>query len=294
MGSWKNFLDVFIKADEDFFPENFYRKFLAPLKKNLTTRPVTEAFSYARKLIDCMYTQRFEELDTRKEYYCTPIDFLDLMVTYRNNFIGHGTQSMSKYKTMFTPLLKKGIIDLCEILRRIWFAFPIYEAKSASQAGGKYFILKPLLDDDSVTEIHSTDSEIEPEKLYILVDRKAKKVSSLFPIALWHKDDILFLNGSQDFRDIKYLGFLNSEPLKTEVHEDAFCDYILPFMNVPKLNSNDLADARAIAQALAMKDSGWSFPSLKKNDVIGPKDNQYMLIKPLGRGGMAEIWKGRV
>ena len=78
---------------------------------------------------------------------------------------------------------------------------------------------------------------------------------------------------------------------KTDKHETAFCNFILPFMGGASLNTSDLTDARALAQAMQLMDSGWTFPRLSKGMEIGSEGSKYRLIEQIGSGGMAVVWR---
>ncbi|MFC1895359.1 serine/threonine-protein kinase [Thermodesulfobacteriota bacterium] len=290
-GSWKNILQKLAKADKTLFPDNFSEIFLAPLSKNANSPALSATHGFANRMLEYAASGDEKVLEIRKDMPCSPLDFFDVMVSYRNAFIGHGTQMMSKQQIEFAPYLKKGAIALCDVLRPLWLHFPIYRAEKASESGAEFHRLTPLTSDQDISQIDSKDENVAEGRLYVCFDKRTPKAAPIYPIALWDDEDVLFLNGAIDYKSIKYMGYVKGRMKKTDKHETAFCNFIIPFMGGISLDTLDLSDARALSQAMQLMDSGWTFPRLSKAMEIGSEGSRYRLIEEIGSGGMAVVWR---
>ena len=292
MGSWAGFVRAITALGEDKLPDGFHSGFLAPLKRKSGNEAVGRAGRAAQAIVDAASSRDGVQLSGGSGRY-SALDFFDLMVRYRNATDGHGFHSLSQEQQAALGDLGAGVKALCHELRPIWLAFPLYVAVQTSSAGASFHRLVPLVKDPGIAELESQGEGLMADRLYVLLDRKFKEFASLYPIALWHGDDALFLNGSQNFAEIKYLGFASQEHLQTDKHEKAFCNFVLPFMGGENLSVTDLSDARVKAQAETLKAGGWVFPQLKVGSEVGPEGARYRLTRRLGRGGMAEVWAAR-
>ena len=293
MGSWKNFLDVLAGAQPEYFPDNFHKKFLTPLKRKLKNPAIKEAYDLARRVVEYAATPDRELLDSCGQSSCSALEFLDLLVSYRNAYSGHATHVLTEPQLRLLPLLQTGLRALNNELRPVWLAFPVYLAERGTSAGAPFFRFVPLVEDPGLQPIEIPGDSYIDTGLYVRLDAKRRTFAALYPAALWHGDDILFLNGASDFRDIKYLGYVGHAQMKTDKHEEAFCNFVLPFMGGQSLNSTNLEDARVKAQGEVLQETGWSFPRFKKGTEVGPEENRYRLLKHLGRGGMADVWQAK-
>lgn len=291
MGSWKNFLQSLASSDKDFFPYSFFDAFLAPLKKKVKNPALSGAYGFATQMIEYGKSGDEKDFDSNREIQCSPLEFFDLMVIYRNNFIGHGTQTMSEPMIKFSSFLKKGAIALCNHLRPLWLRHPVYLAKKNTDSGAVFHRLIPLTSEEGIHEIHCTEESVVDGRLYICFGNRDLKPVSLYPIALWDNDDILFLNGALDYRDIKYIGYVKKGMKTSDKHEKEFCNFILPFMGGTSLQTAALDDAKALAHAMQLMESGWKFPRLTVNMTIGTENEKYKLEKEIGSGGMAVVWQ---
>ncbi len=292
MGSWKNILDVLANSDEAHFPAGFHGSFLAPLKsKRKTNADIERANGVGQLMLRYAADPDPALLQEDKRVKCTPLGFLDLMVQYRNEYEGHTARFEDAPKRRFLPFLNTGLRALCHQLRPVWIACPVYRAVEASTAGARFHKLHPLVEDPGVRPIETQSRHIQRDALYVLVDPKREDLASMYPIALWKEDDILFLNGSRDFGEIKYLGYSSAHMEATDKHNDAFCNFILGFMGGHSLSSTDLADARVKAQAETLGDWGWQYPRLRAGAGIPRSEPRYELVERIGEGGMAVVWR---
>ncbi len=291
MGSWKNFLQMFGRAEERHFPEHFHREFLRPLTVRLEDDTVAAAYGSLRLMLDRAGHHDPEENCDAEPRPCSALDFFDSMVAYRNDYVAHGTQALPNRCSEVAELLHRGTIRLCERLAPLWRAYPVFVAKRETESGVTYHRLLPLIDEPGAAEVRVTGDSVVDGRLYVCFSRRRPHPASLYPLALWHEEEILFLNGTRDFREIKYLGFGRTTVHKTDIHEQAFCDFLQPFMGVKPFSAADLADARVTAHAVSLVDGGWRFPRLSQGMEVGSAGPSYRLRRKLGHGGMAEVWE---
>lgn len=290
-GSWKNILQKLASANESLFPEKFYYNFLEPLNTEVDKIELSEANDFAIKMLEYASSGDKSNLESIKSVKCSPLEFFEIMVSYRNVFIGHGTQMMSEPKKMFAPHLRKGAIALCNHLSNLWNKYPIYRSEKAIDTGAVFHRLLPVSNNQNIATIDSTDVNLKTGRLYVFFDDLKRNPVSLYPLALWDEDDIFFLNGSKNYKDIRYLGYVCNGMRTTDKHETAFCEFILPFMGGASLRTSDLSDARALGQSMQLMEDGWVFPRLYKGMEIGSDESKYRLIEKIGSGGMAVVWR---
>ena len=293
MGCWATFVRAISRLDPDRLPSGFHASFLAPLAHKSRDEALSRAYRAILAIVETASSQDGAPQSPSGSGRRSALDFFDLMVRYRNANDGHGTHSLTSEQRDALGDLCSGVEALCTELDPIWRAHPIYVTQRSSSAGASFHRLVPLVDDPQVGPLDSLDDALVADRLYVLLDRAGKALASLYPIALWSGDDVLFLNGSPHFTDIKYLGFVDKTQLKTDKHERAFCSFVLPFMGGGPLEVTDLSDARVKAQAETLRSAGWSFPSLRKGLEVGPEGARFRLVRKLGRGGMAEVWQAR-
>jgi adenylate cyclase len=240
MGSWKNFLQMLAAVDKEQFPEHFHEKFLAPLTKRLSYPDITSAFGGVKNLVEQMSeftspTLSFGPVE------CTALDFFDKMVTYRNRFAGHGTRTIPAANMEFTPALLNGVTSLCHHLRNSWLSYPVFVAKSSHRYGLSFFRLVPLVEAERIGEAQSSDPGLGEDRLCLcLGERKHPEVVSLYPLALWEEEDILFYNGAKDFRDISYIGFVSQRSIETNMPEKDFRELMNAFTAHTKVSVEPL------------------------------------------------------
>lgn len=291
MGSWKNFLDALANSDPERLPEGFHAGFLKPLRKKTRNEDVRTAFAAGQEAMRYAVSPDEGLVTGASQQVCTPLEFLTLLVRYRNEYEGHATRSMTHVQQRFTPHLERGVTALCHELSHLWLAYPIYLARQRERTGATYIELEPLVVSPGIGPIEVQSPDLVNGRLYIRVDEGGRRFASLYPIALWREEDILFLNGAKDYREIRYLGYVSHHKEMTDKHDTAFCDFILPFMGGISLENTDLEDARVLAQASNLVSAGWRFPKLARGDEFPRSRPRYRLIDELNTGGMAVVWK---
>jgi adenylate cyclase len=230
MGSWKNFLQMLAHADPHLFPEQFWDKFLQPLTKKISNPDISAAYSGLRKLADQDVFSPHDDTSQAESAQCTPLEFFDGTVTYRNRFAGHGTHELPDSALKFAPIFLKGMVALYNHLNTLWLAFPVYLAKQAKLYGRTYFRLTPLVEAEGIGELQAAAHEMEEDRLYICFgDRKHPEVESLYPAALWEEGDILFANGTKGLIDIHYIGYTSQQSFETSIYQEDFQAFIGPF-----------------------------------------------------------------
>jgi serine/threonine protein kinase len=288
MGSWKNIISSLLAVSENDFPPQFKTSFLTPLGLKIKNDDVSLAFGLLKNVVEYASNPDINLINNSRAVVCRMIDFFDLVVAYRNHYAGHGTHDLTDIQIQLIPLLRKGMLALENPLAKMFLKYPVYIAEHAKGFGCDHVNLNPVIKDGVVKSTSFTKDEVTAGQLYIIPEKN--KVASLFPIAIWENSDILFLNGSEDFKKIKYVGFVSKGQFKTSLHEKAFCEFMLPFMGGQNLTSSNLTYAQASAQAEMLKAYNWRFPTLKPGMVVGPSDTQFRLKEKIGRGGMAEVW----
>jgi hypothetical protein len=172
MGSWKNFLHVLAAADKDFFPEQFKEKFLSPLTKKISNLDISSAYAGLRRLADQdVFSSHESQPDS---IACTPLDFFDTAVAYRNRFWGHGTHEMPEAALQNAPLFLSGATALCNHLHSLWLACPVYVAKQAKLYGRTFFRLTPLVEAEGMGELQAAAPDMEQDRLYIFSGERRK------------------------------------------------------------------------------------------------------------------------
>jgi TolB-like protein/tetratricopeptide (TPR) repeat protein len=226
MGSWKNFLQVLAAAEKDYFPEQFWEKFLHPLTIKVSHPDIAAAYDGLRKLTD---QDVFAAPSSSDAVHITPLKFLDAAVSYRNRFAGHGTHELPDSALQNAPLFLKGTALLCTHLSVLWLACPVYVAKQAKLYGRTFFRLIPLVEAEGINELQAAAPGMEEDRLYICFgDKKHPEVESLYPIVLWEEDDILFVNGAQDLKEVRYIGYVNQKSFETVIYEEDFRAFLEP------------------------------------------------------------------
>ena len=129
MGSWKNFLQVLAATDKELFPEHFHEKFLGPLTRKVSHTDISPAYAGLRRLADQNVFTPPESSVPPEAVSCTPLEFFDAAVAYRNRFAGHGTHELPDTAPRFAPTFLKGAAALCTHLATLWLACPLYVAK---------------------------------------------------------------------------------------------------------------------------------------------------------------------
>jgi TolB-like protein len=241
MGSWKNFLQVLAHADPHLFPEQFWDKFLQPLTKKISNPDISAAYAILKKLADQDVFASHEASPESEPVPCTPLEFLDATVAYRNRFAGHGTHELPDSALKFAPIFLRRTTALCTHLNTLWLACPVYVAKQAKLYGRTFFRLISLVEAEGIGEIQATVPGMEEDRLYICFgDRKHPEVESLYPAALWEEDDILFANGTKGLIDIHYIGYASQRCFETSIYEEDYRTFLEPFTSpekTTKLNS---------------------------------------------------------
>jgi TolB-like protein/Flp pilus assembly protein TadD len=227
MGSWKNFLQMLAAADRELFPEGFKDRFLSPLTKKTPHPDIAQGFAGLRRLSD---QDVFAAPTLTEPTPCTPLEFLDAAVSYRNLFAGHGTHELPDSAIRFAPLFMKGAVALCTHLNTLWIACPVYVAKQAKLYGWTFFRLTPLVEAEGIGELQAAAPDMEEDRLYICFgDKKHPEVESLYPAALWEEEDILFANGTKGLIDIHYIGYVSQRSFETSIYEEDYRSFIQPF-----------------------------------------------------------------
>jgi adenylate cyclase len=232
MGSWKNFLQMLAHADPHLFPEQFWDKFLAPLTKKISNPDISAAYAGLKKLADQDIFSSQEVPVESEPVPCTPLEFLDAVVSYRNRFSGHGTHELPDTALKFARTFLKGAVALCNHLNTLWLACPVYVAKQAKLYGRTYFRLTPLVETEGIGEIKATVPGIEEDRLYICFgNSKHPEVESLYPAALWEEAEILFANGTKGMNVNHYIGYTSQRSFETSIYEEDFRTFLEPFLS---------------------------------------------------------------
>lgn len=236
MGSWKNFLQVLAATDKELFPVQFREKFLGPLTRKVSNPDISAAYAGLRKLADQDVFAAPESPVPPETTPCTPLEFFDAVVAYRNRFAGHGTHELPESALLFAPSFLKGTAALCVHLHALWHTFPVYVSTQSRLSGRKFFRLAPLV--EGMDEIQAAVPDLEEDRLYLCFgDKNHHELESLYPVALWHEEDILFANGTKDLRTINYLGYINQKSFETDIYGDDFQAFLQPFSTQEKTTS---------------------------------------------------------
>jgi TolB-like protein len=233
MGSWKNFLQLLVHADSNLFPEQFWEKFLQPLSKKTSLPDITTAYAGLRRLADQDVFSSHESPAHAEPAPCSPMEFLNAAVAYRNRFAGHGTHALPEAAAQFAPVFLKGTAALCTHLNSLWLACPVYVAKQDKLYGRTFFRLIPLVEAEGVNELQTVSPGVEEDRLYICFgEKKHPEAESLYPIVLWEEDDILFANGSQDLKEVRYIGYVNQKSIETVIYDEDFRAFLKPITSI--------------------------------------------------------------
>ncbi|MDP2983961.1 MAG: hypothetical protein Q8O92_11620 [Candidatus Latescibacter sp.] len=255
MGSWKNFLQMLTASDKTLFPDGFREKFLAPLTKKVSHPDISPAYSGLRKLADQDVFSSHEAPAQSEAAPCTPLEFFDAAVAYRNRFAGHGTHELPDAAVQFAPQFLKGAASLCTHLNTLWSACPVYVAKQDKLYGRTFFRLTPLMKAEGIGELQAAAHGMEEDRLYICFgDKKHPEVESLYPAALWEEDDILFANGTKGLIDIHYIGYASQRSFETSIYEEDFREFLCPFS--PPRETEAAKPAVATAPAVVSRVKG--------------------------------------
>jgi serine/threonine protein kinase len=119
---------------------------------------------------------------------------------------------------------------------------------------------------------------------------------TIFPLAIWHDSDIMFLNGTKNFKTILYLGYNRPESVfGTDKFAVPFCEYYLSFMGLSLKPVNLMHRSAWKKIETIINSGGWTPPKLKKGMVFQNKDEKsYRLVNKIHSGKTAEIWKAEV
>ncbi len=188
------------------------------------------------------------------------------------------------------------MISLNKHLKNLWSAYPIYHAQQDERGGIPFFRMIPITDNPGNKALETSDDAIQPNHIYIMVGKKKLSPASLFPMAIFYDGDILFFNGAESYDKCRYLGYVNhhfgkDNTLTTPHNETTLCKYFAFFLGLPTLATVDFSNAVLLARVMDLGDSEWRFPKLKPDMKVGAEERPYRLIKPIGEGSMAAVWK---
>lgn len=294
-GSWKNIIQLLTGSNKSEFPEGFHNGFLAILATKPKEPSISIAYAKILQLIDLVTSEKKEMPAEGQSIQCTYLQFLDAMVGYRNRFKGHGTNNMPSFLVESVDVIRDGVVAFCRTLHPLWLEYPLLLSRRGTLGGETFHTLRPLLTTGGI-DLEITEDSIKENQLYICLNKAAKKVETLFPLAIWHDEDVMFYNGTKDFKTILYFGFnALASTFGTDKFEKQFCMYLISFYGWQTLDTIDLDEHNALQYFSAAPDREWKFPKLKKGQLLGNRNSKhYILEQKLHTGVVSETWKATV